>query len=210
MDGNLMLFDITPHIKKPVHGIIQVGAHFGNEYETLKNICSKFLMFEPQKNVYLELVNKLGSKKDIKIENVALGSEKKKATMFTEDVNQGQSSSLLMPALHLLQYPGIKFNNSEIVDVITLDEYFDNNSIEYNLMTLDVQGYELEVLKGSKKTLNSIDYILCEINRAELYSGCPMVEEVDEYLKEYNFERIVTSWDGHTWGDGFYIKRYEQ
>lgn len=204
-----MLFDITPHITKTINGIIQVGAHYGNEYETLKNISTNFLMFEPQKNVYLELVNKLGSNKNVIIENFALGSQKTKATMFIENANQGQSSSLLMPALHLLQYPGIKFNSSEIVEVITLDEYFDNKPVEYNLMTLDVQGYELEVLKGSKNTLNSIDYILCEINRAELYTGCPMVEDIDEYLKQFNFKRSITSWDGQTWGDGFYIKDHD-
>jgi FkbM family methyltransferase len=207
MDGNLMLFDITPFIKKPINGIIQIGAHLGNEYENLKQISPNFLMFEPQKKIYEKLNQKLGSNKNVTIVNAALGSEKKKEVMYTEQVNQGQSSSILPPALHLLQYPTIQFNDAEEVDVISLDEYIKQNPNNYNLMTLDVQGYELEVLKGCKLVLKQVDYILCEVNRAELYQGCPMVEEIDEYLKDYNFKREITSWDGHTWGDAFYIKQ---
>jgi FkbM family methyltransferase len=201
-----MLFDISPYIKKQINGIIQVGAHLGNEYDSLKELSSNFLMFEPQKNIYQKLVDKLGSNKNVVIVNKALGSEKKTATMFTENANSGQSSSLLLPALHLIQYPNIQFNDSEEVDIITLDEYMETNSNNYNLMTLDVQGYELEVLKGCKEVLKQVDYILCEVNRAELYQGCPMVEQIDDYLKQYGFTRIVTSWDGQTWGDALYGK----
>jgi hypothetical protein len=48
---------------------------------------------------------------------------------------------------------------------------------------------------------------MTEVNRDEVYKGCPMVEELDDYLKEYGFERVETTWDGVTWGDAFYVKR---
>ena len=122
-----MLFDINPYIDSKINGIIQVGAHLGNEYDFLSKLSTNILMFEPQKQIYEKLLIKLGSTKGVKIENIALGSEKKTATMFVEHSNGGQSSSLLMPALHLLQYPSIKFESSETVNVTTLDEYFNNN-----------------------------------------------------------------------------------
>jgi FkbM family methyltransferase len=207
MDGDLMLFDIHPYIDSEITGIIQVGAHLGNEYDSLSKLSTNILMFEPQTNIYNQLVEKLGSKEGVIIENLALGSERKTAVMFKEQANGGQSSSLLLPALHLVQYPVIEFNDSEEVNVITLDEYFETTTSNYNLMTLDVQGYELEVLKGAKKTLEKVQYILCEVNRAELYKDCPMVEQIDEFLKQFGFERIVTSWDGQTWGDALYKKK---
>ena len=71
---------------------------------------------------------------------------------------------------------------------------------------MDVQGYELEVLKGSTDILLKVDYILCEVNRAELYKNCPMVEDIDSFLNEYGFKREITSWDGYTWGDALYTK----
>jgi FkbM family methyltransferase len=201
-----MLFDITTYINKQITGIIQIGAHHGNEYHTLKNICSKILMFEPQKKVFEILQKNVSFDKEVILVNKALGSEKGTLKMYTENDNNGQSSSLLKPALHTIQYPGIKFNNFEEVEVTTLNDYFLNKTYDYNLITLDVQGYELEVLKGSSNVLNNVDYILCEVNRAELYNGCPMVEEIDSYLKEYGFKRQHTSWDGYTWGDALYVK----
>ena len=201
-----MLFDITEHITKPISGIIQIGAHHGNEYDKLKKLSENILMFEPQKEVYKKLFNKLGSIPNLVIVNKALGSSIGIMQMYTEQANEGQSSSLLVPQLHCIQYPGIKFTGTEQVEVTTLDEYFNDKVFNYNLLTLDVQGYELEVLKGSTDILLKVDYILCEVNRAELYKGCPMIEEIDSFLNDYGFKREVTSWDGYTWGDAFYIK----
>ena len=201
-----MLFDITEYITKPISGIIQIGAHYGNEYDTLKKLSEHILMFEPQKEVYNKLFNKLGSMPNLIIENKALGSSIGIMQMYTEQANNGQSSSLLIPQLHCVQYPSIKFTGTEQVEVITLNEYFNDKLFNYNLLTLDVQGYELEVLKGSTDILLKVDYILCEVNRAELYKGCPMVEEIDSFLNDYGFKRDITSWDGHTWGDALYVR----
>jgi hypothetical protein len=74
-------------------------------------------------------------------------------------------------------------------------------------MNADVQGYELEVFKGGKETLSTIDYIYCEINRAELYEHCPMVSDIDNFLSEFGFERVETLWACSTWGDALYIKK---
>ena len=126
-----MLFDITEYIKKPISGIIQIGAHHGNEYKTLKNICNNILMFEPQKCVFEILKKNVSHDKDIILENCAVGSVKGKLKMHIEKANQGQSSSLLAPALHKIQYPGIVFTDVEEVDVITLNEYFQNKKFIY-------------------------------------------------------------------------------
>ena len=71
---------------------------------------------------------------------------------------------------------------------------------------MDVQGYELEVLKGAKKTLESVDYVYCEVNRDEVYENNAYVEELDEFLKEYNMIRVMTSWEGQIWGDALYVR----
>ena len=121
-----MLFDITEYITKPISGIIQIGAHYGNEYDTLKKLSEHILMFEPQKEVYNKLFNKLGSMPNLIIENKALGSSIGIMQMYTEQANNGQSSSLLIPQLHCVQYPSIKFTGTEQVEVITLNEYFND------------------------------------------------------------------------------------
>jgi hypothetical protein len=77
----------------------------------------------------------------------------------------------------------------------------------YNFINLDVQGYEMEVLKGAEKTLENIDYLYCEVNRNEVYEGNAYIEEIDNYLSNYNMRRVETFWwyDG-PWGDALYIK----
>lgn len=103
--------------------------------------------------------------------------------------NQGESSSILKPKEHLEHHPDVTFNGTEEVEVDLLDNY---EVHEANFINIDVQGYELEVFKGATKTLKEIDYIYCEVNRGEMYEGNPMVEELDEFLNEYGFERVET------------------
>ena len=71
----------------------------------------------------------------------------------------------------------------------------------YDTMHIDVQGYELEVLKGAVASLASIDEITVEVNRAELYEGCPMAEEIIMFLEDQGFALITIEWMGGTWGD---------
>lgn len=77
----------------------------------------------------------------------------------------------------------------------------------YNFISIDVQGYELEVFKGGEKTLRHIEYIMAEINRDELYENCARVEQLVEFLAPYGFELVEEAWAGGSWGDGLFIKK---
>ena len=102
-------------------------------------------------------------------------------------------------------HPDVSFTGTEEVEVCLLDDYEFGDA---NFINIDVQGYELEVFKGGKKTLEKIDYVYCEVNRDEVYEGAPMVEELDEFLGTYGFVRVETKWPEthYTWGDALYIK----
>tara|TARA_B100000965_G_scaffold362182_1_gene344050 strand:- start:137 stop:385 length:249 start_codon:yes stop_codon:yes gene_type:complete len=73
-------------------------------------------------------------------------------------------------------------------------------------INMDVQGYELEVLKGATETLKNINYVYCEVNRDEVYENNAYVEEIDEFLAGYGMERVETNWAGDIWGDALYIR----
>ena len=141
---------------------------------------------------------------DIQGHQVAL-EVKGTATMFLSS-NEAQSSSILKPKQHLELHPDVSFDGTEQVEVSLLDDY---DIGESNFINIDVQGYELEVFKGGKKTLEKVDYIYCEVNRGEVYEGNAMVEELDEFLSSYGFERVETKWPEtyYTWGDALYIKK---
>jgi hypothetical protein len=74
------------------------------------------------------------------------------------------------------------------------------------MINIDVQGYELEVFKGSDKTLNYIDIIYTEVNFNEVYKGCCLITRLDNFLLEYGFKRVLPDSSPGTWGDALYLK----
>ncbi len=191
----------------PLKNVIHVGGHTGEEISLYKKINPKSVIqvFEPNPNTFTKLLQTAANYTDVNCYNVALGSCQAVLPLFVENSNEGQSNSLLKPKLHVQQYPSIMFTETVNVQVTTLDSYNFNNT--HNFLNMDVQGYELEVLKGSTQTLQNVQCILSEVNRAELYQDCCFVDDLDNFLKEYNFERVETNWLGNTWGDAFYIKK---
>ena len=188
-----------------IKGVLHIGAHVGQEFGTYKRLgINNVMFFEPIQGTF----NKLKQNVDDSaiLVNTALGNTEGEVEMFTETINEGQSSSVLQPDYHLIQHPNIQFNGREKVKITKLDNFIENKD-KYNFINVDVQGYELEVFKGGSEYLKSIDYIMTEVNRAELYKDCARIEQLDEFLGQYGFERVETTWDGGTWGDAFYVKR---
>lgn len=191
--------------KMDVKGIIHIGGHYGEEIdEYVRNGIQEIVIFEPLSDsfdILCENIQDLNA--NIIAHQVALGPEETTATMYVSD-NQKQSSSLLKPKVHITHHPHVKFPETEEVEVKVLDDF---DYTKYNFINMDVQGYELEVLKGATETLKHVDYVYCEVNRDEVYEGNAYVEELDEFLSAYNMERVETSWEGQIWGDALYIKK---
>jgi len=185
-------------------GVLHIGAHWGQEdslYDSLE-IMNR-IYFEPLFSNYSMLRSKIDSKYECI--RTALGNTVGEVVMNVETANKGMSSSILKPAIHLQQYPQITFDSTETVAITKLD-LVDFDRSKFNFINIDVQGFELEVFRGAVSTLDTIDYINTEVNRAEVYEGCAKVDELDLFLSQYGFKRLETSWDGITWGDAFYAK----
>jgi FkbM family methyltransferase len=197
-----------------INGVLHIGAHFGEEYQIYEsNNIKNLIFFEPVPVTFEKLKERLNGRAILV--NTALGNFEGRISMNIETANQGQSSSILKPALHLSQYPHIKFENEIEVDITTLDTFMDSlysninmdEKSKYNMINIDVQGYELEVFKGATKTLENVDYIITEVNQDVVYHKCALVDELDNYLNKFGFVRVETDWAGYTWGDAFYIKK---
>jgi FkbM family methyltransferase len=190
-----------------IKGVVHIGAHYGEEIqEYVDNGIQKITVFEPLSKNFEVLAERLQNvNADIQGYQVALGSQKGTATMYLSS-NEAQSSSILKPKEHLEQHPDVSFDGTEEVEVSVLDKF---DLGDANFINMDVQGYELEVLKGGKNTLKNIDYVYCEVNRGEVYENNAMIGDIDEYLGEYGFERVETYWPEtwYKWGDALYIKK---
>tara|TARA_B100001559_G_C16418550_1_gene583951 strand:- start:120 stop:878 length:759 start_codon:yes stop_codon:yes gene_type:complete len=186
--------------------VAQVGAHFGQEIEIFKkhNINQVFL-FEPNQNAVEVLKNKTKNLSNIKIFPFALGNVNSLSEMYYSSGNDGQSSSLLEPQLHKKVQPKIDFKKKIAIDVKRFND-LKLNGIDFLIM--DVQGFELEVLKGFGKKLNQVQFIFTEINRDALYKDNVLVKDLDHFLKTKGFIRTWTSWRtaDMPWGDAFYLR----
>lgn len=205
-----MLLDFPQIYRKynlNIKGVIHIGAHYGTEIpDYIRHGVREMVLFEPLSNNFNVLEKNCQQlNANIQAYNVALGSKEGIATMYLSD-NEEQSSSILKPKTVIEEYPWLHFIGTEEVEVKTLDSY---NLKNYNFINIDVQGYELEVFKGGTKTLEGVDYIYSEINRGELYEGCVQMDELDNFLGKYGFERVETYWPEtwYSWGDAFYTRK---
>jgi FkbM family methyltransferase len=190
-----------------VRGVIHVGAHHGQEHEAYLAEFGEDLQthwFEPGIETFSVLKENLGGSSRTELYNFALGSESGELPLWTETANKGQSSSLARPVKHLELFPHIEFSVGDAVSVRTLDSFDITNS---NMMVLDVQGYELEVLKGAVETLSKVDHIFCEVNDIAMYEGCPNLQSLCEFLHPLGFELKEIWWTDGNWGDGYWRRR---
>lgn len=201
------LQDILKKYEIEPKGIIHCGSHWAEEYEDYKKYgIVDMVWIEPCKEAFDIMVNRINDDNCVFI-NVACGSEEGEMPMYVSHQNQGQSNSLLEPKLHLRQHPEVVFDDAEAVKVVRLD----NLPIEkekYDMLAMDVQGFEGEVLKGATETLKHIKLIYTEVNRGQTYSGNMEIEEIDSLLGVQGFKRVETFWPSPnwTWGDAIYIK----
>jgi FkbM family methyltransferase len=185
--------------------IAQVGAHFGQELEPIiKSGFKEIYLFEPIKSNVDELNKKTKSIKNIEIFPIALGNKNTQTKIYISGNNDGQSSSLLQPELHLELQPNITFKQEALIDL----KRFEDLNLTVNFLIIDAQGYELEVLKGFGKKLENVDYIFTEVNRDYLYKNNVLIKDLDTFLIKKSFVRIWTKWRiaNMPWGDAFYMR----
>lgn len=117
-----------------------------------------------------------------------------------------QSTSLLELKSHKDFYPDIveleriQIRTSTLKNIIT-------SEFQPDFVNLDIQGAELRALKGYGEKIKELKWIYTEVNKVELYEGCALVSEIDDFLAVFGFKRVCTRWwRNHGWGDALYIR----
>jgi FkbM family methyltransferase len=122
--------------------------------------------------------------------------------------NNIQSSSILEFGTHSTEHPGVVFVDKIHQKSITIDTFFKRNNLDaskYDFWNFDIQGAELLALKGATETIKHAKVLYLEVNSKELYKNCALINEIDEYLSQFNFKRVLTNMTIHKWGDALYI-----
>jgi len=122
----------------------------------------------------------------IEVHQLALGEAPGRVTMFENDYPD--SSSLLpMTDRHKELWPKTR-NETEIeVDCECLDRLRETIGAGPHLMKLDVQGYELQVLKGAIETLKNTLVVMCEVCFEPFYQGQADFPRIYEFMTGQGF-----------------------
>lgn len=192
-------------------GVIQVGAHSGQEISTFVDLGIPYgLFFECLPSILPELQQVVASRMPGgKVIPCAVGDKPGTATLHVEQhpKNRGMSSSCLTPKLHTSMSPDVVFTHTLEVPQVTLDQALDGDDRDYDLLVMDVQGYEGKVLDGARKLLESrkLRCVLTEVNMEELYEGCIRLEEMDSRMWAAGLRRVAIHKAHRWWGDAAYV-----
>ena len=207
----ITIHELNKGFNLKISGILHIGAH---ECEELNDYLSYGVNIS---NIYWieamnEKVNFCKSKynNSVNIYQAVIDDEDNKEITFNI-TNNGQSSSILEFGTHTKSHPDVYIITNKKMITSRMDTIIDRENIPIetiNFINLDIQGVELRALKSMEKYLHHIKYIYTEVNTEQVYKGCNLIDDIDEYLKNFGFIRVAQRiYQQFGWGDAFYIKQ---
>ncbi len=172
--------------------MIDVGAHKGEFLSSFLRIkkIKKFYCFEPQIKIFKKLSGLYKKNKKILLFNNALGEKFIKKKLFLSNFSSTSTMSSYNRKSKYLKFKNFILKNknqkSILVKQRTFDQVFKNINLKKSFLKIDVEGYELNVLKGSKKKIKDVRYILIEHQFFNQYKN--NFDKVKKFLVKNNFE----------------------
>jgi len=141
--------------------------------------------FEPLKEPAARLRKMLGA--EVRLFETAIGPSKRKGIIY---VSRRPDASSLLPITKQSEiFPGTELKEERVIPIAPLTKYLSSEDIKPPaLLKIDVQGFELEVLKGCGPLLSLFQFVYIECSFIEFYLGQPRAREVVLYLVHRNFQ----------------------
>lgn len=199
------------HNVKP-DGILHCGANDGGERETYHKLgIPQVIWVEAIPAVYLKLKSNLQGFPGQRALLACVSDKDGEKVKFNIANNDGQSSSLFEFGTHSTEHPTVKFTNSIQMRTRRVDTLLADYGIELKgqwLLNADLQGAELLAMKGMGDLLqNHFKWAYLEVNARELYKGCPLVGEIDEWMLGKGFRGVEEHMTNSGWGDKMYVRK---
>lgn len=169
--------------------IIDVGAGIGqfSLFALRKFPAATIYALEPLPDSYRKATAALGFAKRVSLVQAAAGAERRKELIH---VTQDRHSSSLrtLTSEQTTQFPGTEATHRIEVQVAPLDELVSSWEIRSPvLLKLDVQGTELDALRGAREFLAHVSEVYVECSFVELYRGQALAHEVIAFLSDSGF-----------------------
>jgi FkbM family methyltransferase len=169
-----------------INVIYDIGANVGTWSLLAKSLIprARIHAFEPLGKHQTQFLHNFTGREDITLHRVAVGSDNATETFHVTDFSD--ASSLLHPSEASLSQFGVREVEQIPLQVFRLDDYRLHQQLPWpDLIKLDIQGYELEALRGGPECLRSAKAIIAEVSFIEYYEGQCLFHDLVAYLAEF-------------------------
>ena len=179
--GRNWIYDLQRFLPEPKI-IFDIGAYIGDVSLEFKSRFpnAEIFSFEPVSATFKIFAQNTKGIKDIKGHNFALGEKEEtiEIPLFSEaSINTLKQANYDNPAI-----------SSENIKVVRLDSFMADNGISHiDILKVDVEGFELEVLRGAGEQLSKIRCIVTEVGYIRSNTKTHFAD-MDKFLEDNGFE----------------------
>lgn len=195
-----------------INFVLHVGGHVGQECATYDLLgIRKVVWVEGDPDLYLRLRKNIGQFHGQSAYCCLVTEADGQRVKLHRTNNDGQSSSVLEINDEKMseEYPGLSVSSIVEMKGSRLDTFIKNNNINLsscNLLSLDVQGYELAALRSLGSMLGRFEVVCSEVNLTRIYRGGTLLHQLEAYLVRHGFTRVWIAVSGSQ-GEAWYVKR---
>lgn len=154
--------------------IVDVGAWCGTWAMAMQPYAKNINCYEPNKLHFECLTKNLSAHSNIRLYNQAVGNDDGFIKLTEESATQNTRV--------LLEKGNTKISKLDSLELKGVD-----------FIKIDVEGLEMEVLKGADKILQEVKYIMIELNgNSEKYGSSK--KDIKQHLKNLGFKVLIKTW----------------
>jgi len=158
---------------KKFNTVLDIGAWCGTWSAEFAPYCKKIYAFEPDRIHFECLLKNLSSFDNIELLDYAMGDTETTVSLTDDDFTQARRiysiGNILMKTVDSFQFKNV------------------------DLIKIDVEGFEMNVLKGAKDTLKNCKFLMIELNNnSKKYNSSNA--EIEKYLEDLGFTTLIDKW----------------
>jgi len=204
-------YNLIEKLIAPDDVILEAGGFDGGDTIHLAKIVphGKIISFEPNPTRFEELVEKTKGIWNVETYPLALGERNEMIPFYlchgTTNNPAFDGASSILPASKVMKknYEGPTIN----VPCVILDDWCRNHAIsKIDFMWLDLEGYELQMLKSSPRILSTVKAIYVETNFFEFRKGMTMYPALRSFLEKKGFRMLSHGYYKGFQGNAIFVR----
>jgi FkbM family methyltransferase len=171
-------------ILKDTKTFLDIGANIGNFSLSVRNSFPDIEIFMIEANPFCDSALQQSG---IPYEIVCLSDTEKQVKFYFEDNNfRGTGASYYLEKTEHYSRQNFTVMDTKLLDDVILSKFGEYKKFDF--IKMDTQGSELDILRGSNKTVEQAKYILIETSIIEYNDKAPLKDEVMSYMSYLGFQ----------------------